>query len=152
MDIDPREFARQYDQLSDNALLAIDRDELTDIARSYYDAEVGRRGLTPDRAEETEDGSGEELVDVATYVNFEEANLAKALLRSAEIPAYLENEVSTHWTGNGGLRLMVPPSFREQAEEVLNAGPISDEELAAQAEAAALADPDETDDCAEEDS
>ncbi len=150
MDIDPREFARQYDQLSDEALLEIDRGDLTDIARSYYDAEVARRGLTPDPAAQPADGAGEgeELVEVATYINFEEANLAKTLLRSADIPAFLDNEISNTWTGAGGLRLMVPRSFAEQAEEVLNAAPISDEELAAQAEAAAAA---ETDDPPEED-
>jgi hypothetical protein len=57
------------------------------------------------------------------------------LLRSADIPAYLESELTSTWTGAGGLRLMVPPSFVEQAEEILGSQ-ISDEELLAQAEAA----------------
>jgi hypothetical protein len=56
------------------------------------------------------------------------------LLRDADIPAYLENELTSAWTGAGGLRLMVPDSLLEQPQEILDAR-ISDEDLLAQAEA-----------------
>jgi hypothetical protein len=48
--------------------------------------------------------SDEELVPVAAYLSLEEAQrLGRALLESANIPAMLENEFSSSWTGFGGL-------------------------------------------------
>ena len=58
----------------------------------------------------------EDLVLAATFLSIEEANLGRALLRDADIPAYLENELTSAWTGTGGLRLMVPGSRLEQAQ------------------------------------
>jgi Putative prokaryotic signal transducing protein len=146
LNIDPREFERQYRALSDEGLLSIEREDLTDIARSYYDAEVARRGLQSTEEEDEEAANpGEELVQVATFVTFEEANLARALLQSADIPAYLENEVGAEWAGIGGLRLAVPASLVEQAEEILEAS-ISEEDLIAQAEAAESTEADDEDD------
>lgn len=72
---------------------------------------------------------------MATFLSRTEADLATALLRSANIPANLENEHSSEWTGAGGLRLMVPVSLVEEAEEIL-ASQIPKEELIAQAESA----------------
>ena len=138
MKIDPEEFKRRYSELSDEGLLSIEREDLTEFARMYYDAEVVHRGLTreePQPLEQAEGSDPQDLEAVATFLTFEEASLGRNLLRSAEIPAYLENELSPHWTGAGGLRLMVPRAFLEQAEEILEAQ-ISDEELLAQAEAA----------------
>ena len=88
---------------------------------------------------------------MATFLAFEEANLGRALLRSADIPAYLENELTSTWTGASeatdpykvverGLRLMVPASLLEQAKRILEAR-ISDEDLLAQAEAAKPVEP-----------
>ena len=126
--------------MSDEGLLSIDRDDLIEAAQQYYDAEVARRGLNPDPATQAPADPEQELVHVATFVSFEEANLAKALLRSADIPAYLENELSSTWTGLGGLQILVPAAFLEQAKEILDA-PVSDEDLIAQAEAADAIDP-----------
>jgi len=78
---------------------------------------------------------GEELVHVATFLDFHDAQMAVNLLLSAEIPATVESEMGAAYAGAGALRLMVPASLVEQAEEILDAE-ISDEELAAQAEAA----------------
>ena len=80
---------------------------------------------------------------VDTFVSSEEAALGRALLRSADIPVYLENELTSSWTGIGGLRLMVPRSVFEQAKEILETR-ISDDELAAQAEAADPVEGDQT--------
>jgi hypothetical protein len=135
LDIAPETFRQQYEELTDEALLSIDRKDLIEVAQQYYDAEVARRGLHPDQATPVEVGPKAELVPVATFLSLEEANLGRALLRSADIPAFLENELTSYWTGAGGLRLMVPPSFLEQAKEILESQ-ISDEELLAQAEAA----------------
>ena len=143
MKIDPEEIKRGYAEMSDEGLLAINREDLTELAQRYYDAELAQRGLQLEPREPKPNASlkpGEELVLVATFLALHEADLARTLLRSADIPAYLENELSSAWTGSGGLRLMVPASFVEQAEEILGAQ-ISEEELLAQAEAADPAEP-----------
>ena len=140
MDVSLEDFRRHFGMLSDDALLATRREDLVDSAQECYDEELSRRGLTtgaPDSAEIASDAegepSGEEPVSIATFRVAEEANLARGLLQSASIPCYLDNEN----TGLGGfqLQLMVPAAFADQALEVLGAE-ISDEELAAQAEAA----------------
>ncbi len=136
MQIEPDEFRRRYEELSDEALLEIDRKDLTDLALSYYDAEVARRGLDSGVAAESGQPNPEmDLVPVATFLSLTEANFGRDLLRAAEIPAYFENELTSTQTGDDALRLMVPASLLEQAEEILEAE-ISDEELLAQAEAA----------------
>ena len=137
MRVNPDEIRQQFEQRSDEGLLSIDRNDLTELAQQYYDAEVARRGLHLPPPENPADGepTGEELVAVATFLSLEEANLSLALLRSADIPATLENENSSQWAGLGGLRLLVPEGLVGDAEEILDAQ-ISDEDLEAQAEAA----------------
>jgi hypothetical protein len=152
LEIDPEELRQRYAELSDEGLFSIDRKDLTELAQHYYDAELARRGLHYDPASlagedpAAENPSGEKLVPVATFVSLEEANLGRALLQSAGIPANFENEFSSNWTGIGGLRLMVPASLSEQATEILEAPPISDEDLQAQAEAAEPAESSQTED------
>jgi hypothetical protein len=134
--IDPQELRRHYAELSDEGLLSIKRNDLTELAQRYYDAEVRGRGLHIESSRDVEENPPqEELVVVETFLSQEEAALGRALLRSADIPAYLENELTLTWTGIGGLRLMVPSSHVEEAKEILETR-ISDDELAAQAEAA----------------
>jgi Putative prokaryotic signal transducing protein len=135
------DFRRHFDLLSDAALLATNREELVESARGCYDEEVARRGLNaPPASDETvaepvthQASPGEELVLIATYNIPEEASMARGLLESAEIPYQLQNEYVA--LGGFQLRLMVPAAFEAEALEVLEAE-ISDEELAAQAEAA----------------
>jgi hypothetical protein len=135
LDIAPETFRQQYEELTDEALLSINRNDLIEIAQQYYDAEVGRRGLHLDQPAVLEAKPEDAMVPVGTFLSLEEASLGGALLRSADIPAYLESELTSTWTGPGGLRLVVPASFVEQAEEILGSQ-VSDEELLAQAEAA----------------
>ena len=146
MQIDPEDFKRHYDLLSDDALLEIDRDELVDAARPYYDAELAERKLAlPDVEEiapstdqsddapgQTEDGP--QLV--ATFLSLDEANFARGLLQSADITCSLENEHGAQWAGSGALRLMVPALAYDRACEILQSE-ISEEDLIAQAEAEA---------------
>ncbi|MDQ1469809.1 MAG: putative prokaryotic signal transducing protein, partial [Bryobacterales bacterium] len=73
----------------------------------------------------------EALVSVGSFTIVDEARLARGLLKDAGIPCGLANEKSAL----GALHLMVPESHVEAALEVLG-GEISEEELAAQAEAA----------------
>src|SRR4051812_47067817 len=139
MQIDPEDFKRHYALLSDDALLDVDRDELVDVARLCYDAELAERKLTrPDstgnvstpetsaQADQTEGG----LQLVATFLSLEEANFARGLLQSADIPCSFENDQAAAWNGIGELRLMVPASAYDQACEVLETE-ISEEDLIA---------------------
>ncbi len=47
MEITREDLRRHYDSLSDEALLELDRSQLTDLARACYDEELARRGLEP---------------------------------------------------------------------------------------------------------
>jgi hypothetical protein len=143
LQIDPNDFRRLYDSLSDEALLAVKREDLTEIARQYYDLELAQRGL------ENEQNSvdpkhpmapNEDLVPVGTFQSGADAGFARSLLAAAEIPTFSENEARQAGKLFGiseSLQIYVPRSFEEQAREVLGAE-LSDDELAAQAEAAAL--------------
>lgn len=159
MQIDPEDFKRHYALLSDDALLEINRDELVDAARPYYDAELTERKLAPPDAEEsasspdTSDDPGDDapgqaessLQLVATFLSLEEANFARGLLQSADIPCSFENEQAAAWSGIGDLRLMVPASAYDRACEILETE-ISEEDLIAQAEADETAAPDASED------
>ena len=148
MKVDADDFRRVYESLNDEALLAVKRDELVEVARQCYDVEVAQRGLTahgdaaavpaPSRAE----AAGEELAEVATFTDADDARLARDLLASAEIPSYLAADANLpgNMSAPSGFRLSVSPSLLDQAREVLDSQ-ISDEELAAQAEAAGEEEP-----------
>ena len=138
MQVDLDDFRHRYAELSDEALLELDRDELVDLARDCYDAELARRGLrrsssSPPATEVQDHG---ELVEAAIFSSSSEADLARALLESAAIPCYLENELGgkDYLRAIEGFRLFVPAQLLEDARDVLGA-PVSDEELIAQAEA-----------------
>jgi hypothetical protein len=138
MEVSLEDFRRHFELLSDETLLSTDREELTEGGRQCYDEEIARRGLNSPAAEEIAEEAhqanpGEELVLIATYLIPDEANLARGLLQSAEIPFRMENELAP--LGGFQLRLLVPRAFEEEALAVLESE-ISEEELAAQAEAA----------------
>lgn len=144
MTVNPEEFRRRFDQLSDDALLEINRDELVDVARDLYDAELAKRDLLPAEEEspESEPAEGEstdpkeELVLAAEFTSAQEAAFARSLLKSASIPfASKTNGADVLGTVEEELQVFVPASYLEQANELL-ATPLSDEDLAAQAEAA----------------
>ena len=63
----------------------------------------------------------------------DEANFARGLLQSADIPCSLENELSAGFSATGALRLLVPASVYDRACEILDTE-ISEEDLIAQAE------------------
>ena len=147
MNISNDDFRRHFEVLSDETLLATKPEDLVDAARSCFEEELAARGLKPgtpapvaeaettetDTAASHELAAGDELVLIGTYTVADDASLARGLLESASIPARLENQ--SLGLGAFQLRLMVPASFEEQALEVLEYE-ISDEDLAAQAEAA----------------
>jgi hypothetical protein len=139
------DFRRLYSNLNDEALLAINRDDLVPVAQECLDAELAERGLTVD-AEEEETAAlpapqqvlGEDVVELAVFQNPGDAGMARSLLRSAEIPCAL----STDFLMPGSVLqvapdviLYVPAEFVEAANEILDSE-ISEEDLAAQAAAA----------------
>jgi hypothetical protein len=147
------DFRRHFELLSDEALLATNREDLVEGGRLCYDEEVERRGLNSP-ADEPAEGEAitteefhpaDELVLIATYLIPDEASLARGLLSSAEIPYRMENELAP--LGGFQIRLLVPKAFEAEALEILESE-ISEEELAAQAEAAAghIEDPEEESD------
>ena len=111
-------------------------------ARAEEDAELADRNLAGADNQEgasTTEASAPSVGDlqlVATVVALEEANFARGLLRSADIPCSFENEQSAVWSGIGELRLMVPAMEYDRACEILDTE-ISEEDLIAQAEAEA---------------
>jgi hypothetical protein len=142
LDVSAEDFRRHYESLSDEALLEIDTGELTELAIRCLAEEVERRGLDSgpggdeDAAETApQPAIEEELICIVEYDYPDEADLARGLLEAAEIPASVQSEP-------GVARLMVPAKFGEQALLML-ATPLSDDELAAQAEAAAIPDEDD---------
>jgi hypothetical protein len=133
------DFRRHYRSLSDDALLDLNPDELNPVARACYDEEIAQRDLAAEPGDEAapnvpgpsssdEPLAESEMVCVAEYDYVDEADLAKGLLEGAEIPAVIDRDATI-------VRLMVPPDLAEQALALLTV-PLSDEELAAQAEAA----------------
>ncbi|MES1260870.1 MAG: DUF2007 domain-containing protein [Acidobacteriota bacterium] len=149
MDISAEDFRSHFEVLSDKALLATKRDDLVAAAQAVYDQELVRRGLNEDGHGEIPEPEGDEapvaappdapaqerLVSVGSFTDMEEARMARGLLQSAGIPSGLENEKASMIA----LHLMVPESYEEAALQVLG-GEISEEELAAQAEAAGFSD------------
>ena len=137
-------FRRNYAQLSDEALLEIDPEDLIPEARAALDEEIGKRGLdaeTEDSSGQLEtieaDGNAEELVCVAEFEYPDEIAMARGLLSSANIATTVQGDgmSSMNLMGSTAMRLMVLKSMEEQALEVLASSPLTDEELAEQAEA-----------------
>jgi len=140
MDVSLEDFRKHFELLSDDALLGTNRDELVEAAQQCYDAEVARRGLQAPEAEPEEpevlpspEPEGGKLVHIETFIIPEEASLARGLLTSAEIPFMMENELAP--LGGFQIQLLVPEDYADDAREILN-HEITEEELAAQAEAA----------------
>lgn len=141
MEVSRDDFRKHFELLSDAALLETNRDELVAAARQCYDEEIARRGLNEPQQEAatgelppSTEPEGGPMVHIATYIIPEEASLARGLLRSAEIPFTMNNELAP--LGGFQIQLMVPAAYEADAREILE-HELTEEELAAQAEAAA---------------
>jgi hypothetical protein len=125
MKLTAEDFKRQYRAMSDEELLAMDPDELQDIARKCYQAEVTRRQLAEPPEELTEDEEPDEprailtaaptskLVPVATFVSMEAAEPAYTALKQANVAVFVEETPE-------GLSLMVPWPLHQAAYIALN--------------------------------
>ncbi len=117
-------------------------DGLTDIAREALRAELTKRGLyigqLDDRALDEERAEFRSLVVIRTFWNLLEAELAKGLLDSAGVEAFLfdDNMVRLDWfnaNALGGVKLRVDASNVEAANRILNES-ISDAAAAEEAD------------------
>ena len=141
MQLDLDNLRQHYDRLSDEALLEVTRGDLVDQARDIYDAELARRGLHPVPAAPPPSAAREEANELVFLADFDdpgEAQMARSLLESTGIPCWSKGDrvMAAGVPDNSPYYLVVQRGALEVAREVL-AAPISDEELAAQAEAAA---------------
>ena len=146
MQTDREDFIQHFSELGDQALLEVKRDDLVEVAQACYDEEVSRRGISapPEAvtADETEVEPSHEtpaMVVAGEYQDPGEADLARALLQGAGIGAMLLNERMAGMLNipltPGTYHLLVPVEAEDEALEIL-ASEISEEDLAAQAEAA----------------
>ena len=144
MSIDTEGLKRHVASLSDEALLEVRREDLTEDAQGIYEGELTSRGLAwPEAApaEEEEDpeaaaAAGGGLVSLGKYDSMEEGRFARDLLRNEGIPAWFAGELALKKGDSdplAALELLTQAVFLEQAQLLLSSE-ISDEELARQAE------------------
>ncbi len=123
------ELASNYAQMSESELMDIARsyDSLTSFAQSVLRAEFARRHLDPPTIDDivTPADVGPGFITVQRYRDLSEAIVARSLLESAGIHAYLrdENLVRLEWQISnfiGGIRLQVEPADEAAAAEILS--------------------------------
>ena len=146
--IDPEQerqrLAELYSSKTDMELEQVveEANGLTDIAREALRAELTKRGLyigqLDDRALDEERAEFRSLVVIRTFWNLLEAELAKGLLDSAGVEAFLfdDNMVRLDWfnaNALGGVKLRVDASNVEAANRILNES-ISDAAAAEEAD------------------
>jgi hypothetical protein len=111
MKITSEDLKASYRNMSDEELLAMDRGQLTDVARACYDGEMERRGLDYD-AELSKTAEAEvSLVAVQTCASADEAWAVVAALNRAGLPAQI---------GEDSRQVVAPESYAEQARDFLN--------------------------------
>jgi hypothetical protein len=149
MVITPEQLRKHYASLSDDELLAMNRDDLTDVAVEVYDLEMKRRALTPVEEEEpieedhslrlssaesngeTEeyDSGGDKFVagsfiDSRGNSSAADAEDARRALQAANIPCELEvQDIPAHTTyteSQVAYHIVVPAEFTLQATSVLD--------------------------------
>ncbi len=91
MKIDPAEIQKRFAALDDDALMDVERDELSELARKLYDQECARRGLDAENAlEQWEDEGGETDGDAPGEPL---AGLSGAEDEDGEQPAWMDDGV-----------------------------------------------------------
>ena len=132
---DTEDLRRHYDSLSDEALLAISRADLTEVAQRCYDAELSTRGMAPQLA--AQDSSDAVLgfppewhKDAACAFSFEavpgnnpapELDDARNILESAGVPcSAVTREVPPNAVAQRFWELMVPGALILQATSILD--------------------------------
>jgi hypothetical protein len=129
MKLTAEDYKHNYRTLSDDELLAIEPDDLVDIARRCYDAELTRRQLMrepdpPPAAEPDSDAlvidPAEELAQVAVMVDFGRALQAQKVLQEAAIPCILTKDPELPGTyAAGTFGVSVPVSCADSARDFI---------------------------------
>ena len=144
MSINIEGLKRHVASLSDEALLEVRREDLTEEAQGIYEGELTSRGLAwpaaapAEEEEDPEAAAGGGLVSLGKYDSLEEGRFARDLLRNEGIPAWFAGELALKKGDSdplAALELLTQAAFLEQAQLLLSSE-ISDEELARQAEGA----------------
>jgi hypothetical protein len=144
--MDVERLRQRLSDLTDEAILETNPEELTEEALAVYDAELASRGLAWPGEEETvvEETTGfpkpeeDQLAPLGRYENFMEARFAYQLLKQEGIPVWIAGQHKKGQQGidpNAPIDLVTTQEHLEAAEALLNAE-ISDEELARMAEEA----------------
>jgi predicted ester cyclase len=123
MKVTAQDLKQHYQNVSDDELLDLDRESLSEAARQCYDEEMARRQLSAGAGSggEDEEAAEKEGVDpdievaldanpvpVAVFPAYEDAQLARNLLRSSEIPSDIS-----------GCTLLVSQSEADLARDLL---------------------------------
>jgi hypothetical protein len=122
----PEDLATQYAQMNEIELTELARsyDGLVETAQSALRAEFARRGLQPPEVEGREVPEFRHVVTLRRYRDLAEAIVARAVLESAGIEAWIadENLVRMDWFYSnmvGGMRLQVAGNDVAAAREIL---------------------------------
>ena len=125
----PEDLAAQYAQMGEIELMELARsyDVMLEAAQAALRAEFVRRGLEAPIVEDPDEWEFRRLVTVRRYRDLAEAYVARSLLESAGIPAWIadENLVRMDWFYSnlvGGLRLQVDECNEAAAREILEEG------------------------------
>ncbi|HUB31994.1 MAG TPA: antitoxin family protein [Bryobacteraceae bacterium] len=125
MKITPEEIKASYRRMPDDELQALDRDELTEVARSCYDQEMLRRGLERKPVADAVSAGEDPFVRVERYDTAEAAWQVQSSLEAANIPARVGDPhpgaANFPQMGIGSFAVAVPASFVEDARNLLNA-------------------------------
>jgi hypothetical protein len=133
MKLTAEDYKQHYRTLSDDELLAIEADDLVDIARRCYDAELTRRQLAPEPEgppdAEAEPSShlsaleidpAEELVRVTLLIDFGRALQVQKVLQEADIPSVLNRDPKLPGTyADGTFGVSVPTSCADAARDFI---------------------------------
>lgn len=152
MNISLDDVRRHYSELSDDALLEQDPGELTPEARELLLQELHARGLSSQHSTLAAEAivpapipDGDPFEVIGEFGSVPEAEIAQALLEAEDISSRLTHTDTTglQTPAANFIGLAVATADATRAKMVLErdmaeAGQISDEELAAQAEAAGL--------------
>jgi hypothetical protein len=132
---DPNDLRRQYEAMTDEALLAVERGDLIEIAQQCYDEELVKRGmaLADDVPEELEaEPEPDWMDDAACACSFnsrsgraptEDINIAREALETAGIPCYLQvrkMETADGQQSADEYDLLIPAQYSMQALSVLD--------------------------------
>jgi hypothetical protein len=141
MQITREELKAAYRKMADEELVALETDDLTEVARNLHAEEMERRGLQPGAAPAPGEESDHQWASAGTFRFIDEAQLAITRLEAAGIPAELESDTGDLlWISTSAFkssRVLVPEAFVEKAHSVIESHAV-EEELAAQAGAEPL--------------